>query len=197
LRICRLYTRSTVASCDCITSLLTGGLLYKGFTFDAPDPPLLYRASVNYIHKIDSRVSRLHNFLLTGTLLYARFTFDSPECQSYIYSKYICAYTGSPRSNTVLSYISAIQDCVIPATTILSYKYIIIYIISTVLDYIYYISAPVHFVQDRILYSYIYISSTGFIVHAPLLYHSPIQDRQSLRLQYTSDIDIYLRHISA
>jgi hypothetical protein len=35
--------------------------------------------------RVDSRVSRLRNFLLTGTLPYTGFTFDSPERQSYIY----------------------------------------------------------------------------------------------------------------
>jgi hypothetical protein len=39
----------------------------------------IYISFFKYIYKIDSRVSRLRNFLLTGTLPYKGFTFDSPE----------------------------------------------------------------------------------------------------------------------
>jgi hypothetical protein len=38
-----------------------------------------------YMYRIDSRVSRLRNFLLTGILPCTGFTFDFPEHQSYIY----------------------------------------------------------------------------------------------------------------
>jgi hypothetical protein len=86
-------------------------------------------------------------------------------------------------------------------TTILSYKYIILYIILAVLDYIYYI--------------YLRLYSFSKIEYCILIYISAIQDSLStrhyyitalykidsllhpLRLQYTSDIDIYLQNVSA
>jgi hypothetical protein len=76
-------------------------LLYTRFTFDTPEYCSYIHYKINFLsrvsvhaprattiitalYKIDSRVSRLHNFLLTGTLLYTGFPFDLPERPSYI-----------------------------------------------------------------------------------------------------------------
>jgi hypothetical protein len=52
-------------------------------TVSAPVQYLILR--VCQLYKIDSRVSRLRNFLLTGNLPYNGFTFEVLEHQSYIY----------------------------------------------------------------------------------------------------------------
>jgi hypothetical protein len=117
------------ASRNCITSHLTGILLYTRFTFKVPEHQsyiyyyiylrvctvsprsntVLYCASVNYPRSTAASCDCTNPFP-TGILLYTRFTFEAPEHQSYIYIIYICACTVSPGSNTVLLYKSAIQD---------------------------------------------------------------------------------------
>jgi hypothetical protein len=64
LRVCKLYTRSTVASRNCGNPLSTGILLYTGSVFAAPERPsyILY----NIIHTTGT--TRLN----TGSTVYKR-----------------------------------------------------------------------------------------------------------------------------
>jgi hypothetical protein len=97
-------SRSTVASCDCINPCSTSSLLYRGFTFDAPDHQssyiIIYIPSVFPDTVFASR--DCINPFSTGILLYTGITFEVPEHQSYIYSIYICASVQFTTECTVL-----------------------------------------------------------------------------------------------
>jgi hypothetical protein len=121
LRVCKLYTRSTVASLDCVISYIQVFCRIPDSLSKCQNIGPIYiiiiyiRASTNTVPRvcIDSRVSQLRTFQLIGTLPYTGFTFDSPKRQSYIYILiYICA-----TEYCILIYRSASQ----PYTTRLQY----------------------------------------------------------------------------
>jgi hypothetical protein len=128
-RFCKLavqfsHPRSTVASRDCITFQLTGILLYTGITFKVPEHQSYIYIILLYIGASVQDRSLRHStayFPVNRHFAVYRIHFRFARTSVlYIFLYMSVRLYSFSKIDTVLSYITA---CVIPATTILFYKY--------------------------------------------------------------------------